>query len=42
MATDSLGLCRKVLDGETVEPVNYIVWETVSAETIDTLTYPEW
>ncbi len=42
MATMSMELCRKVLDGETVEQVNYIVWETVSPETVDTLTYPEW
>jgi ribose transport system substrate-binding protein len=42
MATMSMELCRKVIDGETVEPINYIVWETVSSETIDSLTYPEW
>ena len=42
MAMTTLDLATKVLSGETVEEINYIAWETVSPETIDSLTYPEW
>lgn len=42
MACKEMELLKTVLDGGTVEPINYIEWETVSAETIDSLTYPEW
>lgn len=42
MAGMALDLCRQALDGETVEQINYIKWETVSTETVDSLTYPEW
>ena len=42
MSMWALELCRKVLEGEDVAEINYIPWETVSAETVDSLTYPEW
>jgi ribose transport system substrate-binding protein len=42
MACTEMELIKTVLGGGTVEPINYIVWETVSPETIDSLTYPEW
>jgi ribose transport system substrate-binding protein len=43
MATESLKLCRQVLDGQAAEnPVNYIKWDTVTKDTIDSFTYPEW
>ena len=42
MSVWALDFCRKILDGENVEKINYIPWEVVSLETIDSLTYPEW
>lgn len=42
MAVDSMELCRKILDGQAVEPINYIEWEVISKDTIDSITRPEW
>lgn len=42
MAAQSLDLCKQVLEGKTVEQINYIKWDTVTKENIDTFTYPEW
>ena len=43
MAMTELGLMKMVLDGGTVEQqVNYIAWDVVTSETIDSFTYPEW
>lgn len=43
MAMTSMDLCRKLLDGETLESeINYIAWDTVTIDNIDTFTYPEW
>jgi ABC-type sugar transport system substrate-binding protein len=42
MASQSLDLCKQLLEGKTVEQINYITWDTVTKDNIDTFTYPEW
>ncbi|MCX7657025.1 MAG: hypothetical protein N2Z76_10935, partial [Treponemataceae bacterium] len=42
MSKKSLELARKVVDGEKVEPVNFIPLDIVSKDNIDTFTAPEW
>jgi len=42
MTKKSLELARAVIDGKTVEPVNFIPLDIVSLENIDTFTAPEW
>lgn len=42
MSKKSLELARKVLDGESVEKINFIPLDAVSLENIDTFTAPEW
>lgn len=42
MTTKSLELARKVVDGEKVEPENFIPLDIVNLDNIDTFTAPEW
>ncbi|PKM96347.1 MAG: hypothetical protein CVU84_01115 [Firmicutes bacterium HGW-Firmicutes-1] len=42
MSQKSLELARKVIDGETVEPQNFIPLDIVDLSNIDTFTAPEW
>ena len=43
MAVKELELIRTVLDGGTVdEQINFIPWDVVTKDTIDSFTYPEW
>lgn len=42
MTTKSLELARKVVDGEQVEPQNFIPLDIVNLGNIDTFTAPEW
>ena len=42
MAKKSLELARKVIDGEKVEPLNFIPLDIVSKDNIDNFTTPEW
>ncbi len=42
MAKKSLELARKVIDGEKVEPLNFIPLDIVNKDNIDNFTPPEW
>jgi len=42
MAIKSLELARKVIDGEKVEPLNFIPLDIVTIDNIDNFTPPEW
>ena len=42
MSKKAMELARKVIDGETVEEVNFIDLDIVSQENIDTFPNPEW
>jgi len=35
-------LTRDLLDGKTIEPVNFIPLDIVTQDNIDTFTTPEW
>jgi ABC-type sugar transport system substrate-binding protein len=42
MAKLEMELARKVLDGQKVEPVNYVKWDLITKDTINNFPYPEW
>ncbi len=42
MAIKCLENARAMLDGQTVEKVNFIPLDVVTLETIDSFPYPEW
>ena len=42
MTVLTLEVCRKVLDGEDFDEINYIEWEIISADTIDSIERPAW
>jgi len=41
-AMKAMELTRAILDGETIEPVNFIPLDIVTLDNIDTFTTPEW
>ncbi len=42
MAKKTLGFTRDILDGKTIEPVNFIPLDIVNLDNIDNFTAPEW
>ena len=42
MAIKAMELTKSLLDGETIEPVNFIPLDIVTLDNIDTFTAPEW
>ena len=42
MSKKSMELARAVLDGQTVEPINFIPLDVVTKENVDTFPFPEW